>query len=177
MAQTLALHSVQTVGRSIVRSWGTRARLHASQYLWVLSMFGLLAALQADRVGLFLVPPFGATLTLLLMLPEAPVAQPWAVVAGSVLGAGVGTLLSFAARGPLMAIAAAVLAFAVINLLHAYHPPGIALAMYPLLLHTSPWFPLSVVLPFTVAAAGSAALLCRWVSSWPAYPKPLDPGL
>ena len=175
MAQTSALDSRQSAVRAILRSWGTCAELHAAQYVWVLSMFGLLAALEANRVGLFLVPPFGATLTLLLMLPDAPVAQPWAVVAGSVAGAGVGTLLSFAAHGPLMAIAAAVLAFAIINLVHAYHPPGVALAMYPLLLHTSPWFPLAVVLPFTVAATGSAALLSRWAARWPAYPRPLHP--
>jgi hypothetical protein len=38
------------------------------------------------------------------------------------------------------------------------NPPGVALAMYPLLLHPGHWFPLSVVLPFTVIATGSAAL-------------------
>lgn len=34
-------------------------------------------------------------------------------------------------------------------------------------------FPLLVVLPFTLVAAGSAALLSKLVDSWPAYPKPL----
>ncbi len=136
-------------------------------------MFGVLAGLEHNRIGLFLVPPFGATLTLLLMLPEASVAQPWAVVTGSVVGAGTGTLLSLFARGSAMAIAAAVLAFAAMNLMRAYHPPGVALAMYPLLLHPGRWFPLAVVLPFALAAAGSAALLSRLVRTWPAYPRPL----
>jgi hypothetical protein len=40
-----------------------------------------------------------------------------------------------------MAILAAVLAFGIINLIHAYHPPGVALAMYPLLLHRAIGFP------------------------------------
>jgi CBS-domain-containing membrane protein len=75
-----------------------------------------------------------------------------------------------------MAIVAAVLAFGVINLIHAYHPPGVALAMFPVLLHTGHWFPLVVVLPFTVIAAGSAALLSRLVGEWPTYPKPLRNG-
>jgi CBS-domain-containing membrane protein len=136
-------------------------------------MFGVLAALEDIRIGLFLIPPFGATLTILIDLPQAPVAQPYALVAGSVVGASVGTLLSLFSRGSLMAILAAVLAFGIINLIHAYHPPGVALAMYPLLLHPGHWFPLSVVLPFTVIAAGSAALLSRLVRKWPAYPKPL----
>ena len=60
-----------------------------------------------------------------------------------------------------MAILAAVLAFGIINLIHAYHPPGVALAMYPLLLQPGHWFPLSVVLPFTVIAT-SATLLRDW---------------
>jgi CBS domain-containing membrane protein len=72
-----------------------------------------------------------------------------------------------------MAIAAAVLAFGIINLIRAYHPPGVALAMYPLLLHPGHWFPLVVVFPFAVIAAGSATLLSRLVGKWPAYPKPL----
>lgn len=157
----------------IVGTWGTKSGLNIAEYLWVVSMFGVLAGLEDIRIGLFLIPPFGATLSVLIDLPEAPVAQPYAVVAGSVVGASVGTLLSLFSHGSLMAIFAAVLAFGIINLIHAYHPPGVALAMYPLLLHLGHWFPLSVVLPFTVIAAGSAALLSRLVRKWPAYPKPL----
>lgn len=139
-------------------------------------MFALLAGLEHNRIGLFLVPPFGATLTILLVLPEASVAQPYAVVAGSIVGAAVGTLLSLFAHGSLMAIVAAVLAFGIINLIRAFHPPGVALAMCPLLLQTGHWFPLAVVLPFVVIAAGSAALLSRLVGKWPAYPRPLMDG-
>lgn len=157
----------------IVRSWGTTSRFHVAQYLWVLFMFCVLAGLEHNRLGLFLVPPFGATLTLLLVLPEASVAQPYAVIAGSVTGAALGTMLSLLARGTAMAIVAAVLAFGFISVLRAYHPPGVALAMYPLLLQPGHWFALAVVLPFTVAAVASASLLSRWVSGWPAYPKPL----
>ena len=85
---------------------------------------GVLAVLEHDRIGLYLIPPFGATLTVLLDLPEAPVAQPYALIAGSVVGASMGTLLSLFSRGSLMATVAAVLTFGVINLIRAYHPPG-----------------------------------------------------
>jgi CBS-domain-containing membrane protein len=54
-------------------------------------MFGVLAALEANRIGVFLVPPFGATLTILMLLPDAPVAQPYDLIVGSVCGAAVGT--------------------------------------------------------------------------------------
>jgi len=159
----------------MIRHWGTRSRLHIAQYVWILSMLGVLAVLEDHHVGLYLIPPFGATLTILLGLPEAPVAQPYALVTGSVVGASVGTLLSLFSRGALMAIVAAVVAFGIVNLIHAYHPPGVALAMYPLLLHPGHWFPVIVVLPFTVIAAGSAMLLSRLVEGWPAYPDPLFP--
>jgi len=139
-------------------------------------MFAVLAGLEDNRIGLFLIPPFGATLTILLSLPEASVAQPYAVVAGSVVGAAVETLLSLFSRGSAMAVLAAVLAFGAVNLIRAYHPPGVALAMYLVLLHPGRWFPLAVVLPFTLFAAGSAALLSRLVARWPAYPKPLRGG-
>lgn len=155
----------------IIGRWGTRSRLNIAEYAWFLSMFGVLALLEHDRIGLFLIPPFGATLTILINLPEAPVAQPYALVVGSIVGASIGTLLSLFARGGLMAIFAAVSAFTIINLIHAYHPPGVALAMFPLLLHTGHWFPLTVVLPFTIAAVGSASVLSRIVERWPAYPS------
>ena len=157
----------------IFRCWGTKSRLNIVGYLWLLLMFGVLAVLEHDRIGLYLIPPFGATLTVLLDLPEAPVAQPYALIAGSVVGASVGTLLSLFSHGSVVAILAAVAAFGIINVIHAFHPPGVALAMYPLLLHPGHWFPLTVVLPFTVIAAGSAAVLSRSVREWPAYPKPL----
>jgi CBS domain-containing membrane protein len=157
----------------MVRCWGTKSRLNSTEYLWFLSMFGILAILEDNRIGLYLIPPFGATLTILLDLSEAAVAQPYALVVGSVVGASVGTLLSLFSHGAVMAIVAAIVAFGIVNLIHAYHPPGVALAMYPLLLHPGHWFPLTVVLPFTVIAAGSATLLSSLVETWPTYPLPL----
>lgn len=136
-------------------------------------MFAWLAWLETSRIGLYLVPPFGATLSILLLLPESPIAQPYALIAGSVAGAAVGTAASLVFNGLAAAAGAAVVAFGVISVIRAYHPPGVALAIYPILLHPSHWFPLSVVLPFTVVAVCSAALLSRRVRAWPPYPKPL----
>ena len=74
---------------TVVRCWGTRSTLRLTGYVWVAGMFGVLALLEANRIGVFLVPPFGATLTILMLLPDAPVAQPYAVIAGSICGAAV----------------------------------------------------------------------------------------
>jgi hypothetical protein len=56
----------------IVRSWGTKSRLNIAEYLWILSMFGVLAGLEDSRIGLFLIPPFGATLTILIDSSRGP---------------------------------------------------------------------------------------------------------
>ena len=158
---------------TVVRCWGTRPTLRLSGYLWVAAMFGVLAALEANRIGVFLVPPFAATLTILMLLPETPVAQPYALIVGSVCGAAVGTGVSFLGSGLGMAVLAMIAAFIVISLIHAYHPPGVALASIPVLLHPGHWFPLLVVLPFTAAAVVSAAAMSKWLRGWPVYPKSL----
>ena len=137
-------------------------------------MFGVLAFLEFNKIGLYLVPPFGATLYILVLLSDAPIAQPYALIVGSVVGASIGTLLSLFATGLGMAVLAAIIACLVISLMHAFHPPAVALAMYPLLFHPGNWFPLVVVLPFTVIAVCSAAILSRLIDEWPAYPKPLQ---
>jgi CBS-domain-containing membrane protein len=162
-----------TLGK-VIRSWGTKPKLFIPGYLWALSLFGVLAFLEFDRVGLYLVPPFGATLCILLLLPDAPVAQPFALIVGSVVGASIGTLLSLFARDLGMAVVAAIVACLVISVLRAFHPPAVALSLYTVLLHPGNWFPLVVVLPFTVIAVCSAALLSRLVDKWPTYPKPLQ---
>lgn len=159
---------------TIVRCWGTRPSLHAIGYLWVAAMFVVLALLEANRIGVFLVPPFGATLTILMLLPDAAVAQPYALIAGSVCGAAVGTGISFFGSGIALSVLAMIVAFLVISLIHAYHPPGVALASIPVLLHPGHWFPVAVVLPFTVLAVISAAAMSKWLHGWPEYPKSLS---
>ena len=81
------------------------------------------------------------TLTILMLLPDAPVAQPYALIVGSVCGAAVGTGVSLFGSGLGMAVLAMIASFVLISLIHAYHPPGVALASIPVLLHPGHWFP------------------------------------
>jgi CBS domain-containing membrane protein len=135
-------------------------------------LLGLMAWLDDRHAGILLVPPFAASLSILLNLSDVPIAQPVAMVAGSTLGATLGTVLALTlGGGPLVAALGAVAALVVLVALRIYHPPGVALAMYPALLHPGLWFPLAVVLPFTLAAVGSMALLSRVVPGWPPYPQ------
>lgn len=158
--------------RDQVALWRTPYRLLLPGVAWMALLLALLAWLDG-RQGVFLVPPFAASLSILLNLSDVPIAQPTAIVAGSTLGAALGTVLAMAlGASPWVAALGAVLSIAVLIALRIYHPPGIALAMYPALLHPGTWFAVAVVLPFTLVAVGSMALLSRAVPGWPRYPAP-----
>jgi CBS-domain-containing membrane protein len=155
----------------ILRHWGTLQRPTVPGCLWMAVLLSALASLDG---GIFLVPPFAATMSILLYLLSVSIAQPFAVVFGSVLGAAIGTVLSmFLGFGPGVAIVASLTALIALPLLRVFHPPGVALAMFPALLHPGPWFAVEVVLPFTLAAVISSAVMSRLLSSWPRYPAPL----
>lgn len=157
----------------IIDSWGTKVRFSVPAYLWFLLMLILLTVLDEKHLGFFLMPPFFATLSMLHLLPDDAISQPYAVIVGSVAGASVGTFFTLFGRGPTIAAMAAAAAFVTIHLLRAYHPPAVALALYPALFHPKATFPIYIVLPFTMLAVGSAAWFSRLSPNWPKYPLPL----
>jgi CBS-domain-containing membrane protein len=160
--------------------WRSERRASLPNALWFVSLLAVMAGLDylsGDRIlsrCIWLVPPFAATLSILLLLPASPIAQPLPVVIGSTVGAGIGSIAAMAVHGPIFAVVAAALALLVLSALRTYHPPGVALSMYPLLLYPGHLFAIEVVLPFTLVAVGSSALLSRYVASWPRYPLPLE---
>ncbi len=138
------------------------ARPTALGCIWMAVLLGALAWLNLQRGEIFLVPPFAATTSVLLFLPEVPIARPFAVVVGSTFGTAIGTVLSLLLGfGPAVAVLAALLAVIALPLLCAFHPPGVALAMYAPLLHPTLWFSIQVVLPFTLLLVISAAAISR----------------
>jgi len=111
--------------------------------------------------------------TILVHQPNVPIAQPIAVVFGSVFGAAIGTVFSvLLGLGPGTALLAALTAMIILPLLRVFHPPAVALAMCPALLHSGTWFAIQVVLPFTLSAVISRAVLSRLIRNWPRYPAP-----
>ena len=154
--------------------WGAALSPNLWTALWIAVMLGILAWLDRSEQAAFLIPPFAATLTIIAYLPEVAIAQPLAVVCGSVAGAAIGTGLSLLLGfGPDVAVAAALSAMVALPLLRIFHPPGVALAMYPALLHPGALFPLVVVLPFALVAVISASVLSRLMPRFPRYPRPL----
>ena len=157
----------------MLKSWCTLHRPDMLGCLWMAVLLGSLTWLDFRDGGLFLIPPFAATLTILVYQPNVSIAQPIAVVSGSLLGAAIGTVLSvLVGFGPDVALLAELAAMIMLPFLRVFHPPAVALAMCPALLHCGAWFAILVVLPFTLAAVTSCAVLSRLVSSWPRYPAP-----
>lgn len=159
--------------------WRSENRVSAAMVTWFVLMLGVMAGLgyvsgvRFFKDVIWLLPPFAAISSILLLLPASSIAQPIPVIVGSTLGAAMGTTASMAVHGPVYAVAAAVGTLLVLSTLRIYHPPGVSLSMYPLLLHPGVLFPLVVVFPFTLIAVTSAACLSREIGSWPAYPRPL----
>ena len=67
---------------------------------------------------------------------------------------------------------AAIVALITLHVARVYHPPGVALTMYGPLLHPDLWFPVEVVMPFTLCAVISATMMSRLLPGWPQHPSP-----
>lgn len=78
----------------------------------------------------WLIAPIGASAVLVFMLPASPLAQPWPVLAGSMMSAVIGLAIGYAVPDPPMAAALAVAAaIAGMSAARCLHPPGGACAM------------------------------------------------
>jgi CBS domain-containing membrane protein len=76
------------------------------------------------------IAPMGATAVLLFFLPASPMAQPWPVAAGNLVGAavGVGFMQIFGASG-LVAAGAVAATCLLMMALRCLNPPGVAVAL------------------------------------------------
>lgn len=87
-----------------------------------------LAPVLGESTGLSLPPllaPMGATAVLVFAVPASPLAQPWPVIGGNVIGATVGSAVAHVMPDPAIAAGLAVaLAIVVMSLARCLHPPG-----------------------------------------------------
>ena len=120
------------------------------QVVWVeriRSVFGALIGLMlvltiakylGDLGGLdeWLMASLGASALLVFALPQSPMAQPWAVIAGNTLSALVGISIIHLVNEPLLAMPlAASLSILGMFILRCLHPPAAAVAMIVVLGH------------------------------------------
>jgi len=120
-------------------AWGERLR----------SVFGafaglLLVVIVAKFLGEFsgvdewLMASLGASALIVFALPQSPMAQPWAVIAGNTLSALIGiTTLHFLDQSLLAIPIAASLSILGMFMLRCLHPPAAAVALIAVLSHVS----------------------------------------
>ncbi|MBU3589062.1 HPP family protein [Polynucleobacter sp. 80A-SIGWE] len=84
----------------------------------------------------WLMASLGASALLVFALPQSPMAQPWAVIAGNTLSALVGITVIHLSNGPLLAMPLATsLSILGMFILRCLHPPAAAVAMIVVLGH------------------------------------------
>ncbi|MCY0893168.1 MAG: HPP family protein [Acidibacillus sp.] len=154
-------------------TWLSHEQPSIVQVVWFLVILCILAWLSGNTDWIWLTPPFGATLTILMLLPEASIAQPFPVIIGSTVGAGIGEVILLIGHGPYYAVLAAIITLILLSLLRIFHPPAVALSMFTVLLHTNIWFPIAVVLPLEVIAVVSRWCLSICFVHMSTYPLPL----
>ncbi|MBD0270158.1 MAG: HPP family protein [Cyanobacteria bacterium Co-bin8] len=115
--------------------------------------------------------PFGATAVLVFGVPDSPFAQPRNVIGGNVMGAiiSVALVALFGTEPWVMALAVAT-TIKVMQLTHAVHPPGGAVALVGVMSGASPGFVLAPVLVGSVLLVLFTAAFGCWIPGRP-YPK------
>ena len=117
-------------------------------------------ALSPDAwLGVYLIPPLGASSVLLFAAPNSPLAQPWPTILGSTVAALTATIVCWFVRDPLVRVPMAVgLAIVVMALCRATHPPGGAIAM-SVAVGVGPSADLGLGFALLPVAAGTAILV------------------
>lgn len=122
----------------------------------------------------WLMASLGASALLVFALPQSPMSQPWAVIAGNTLSALVGITVLHQVSGPLLAMPlAASLAILGMFILRCLHPPAAAVALIVVLGHVTHYryafFPVMVDSILLVLVGGTYSNLTG--KTYPNRPK------
>ena len=118
-------------------SWRERLRSVIGAFVGLLLVLAL-AKYLGELSGLdeWLMASLGASALLVFALPQSPMAQPWAVIAGNTLSALVGISVIHVISEPLIAMPlAASLSILGMFILRCLHPPAAAVALIVVLGH------------------------------------------
>ena len=118
-------------------SWRERLRSVIGAFVGLLLVLAL-AKYLGELSGLdeWLMASLGASALLVFALPQSPMAQPWAVIAGNTLSALVGISVIHVISEPLIAMSlAASLSILGMFILRCLHPPAAAVALIVVLGH------------------------------------------
>ncbi len=112
-------------------SHAERLRSGAGALLGIL-ITGLMTAFLLDMptTAAWLIAPMGASAVLLFAVPASPLAQPWSILGGNLVAAGIGVSCARFIDPPVLAAAAAIFfSIGAMFALHCLHPPSGAVAL------------------------------------------------
>lgn len=111
--------------------WAERLRAVIGAFLGLLLVLTFAKYLgELNGVDEWLMASLGASALLVFALPQSPMAQPWAVIAGNTLSASVGIAINHVISQPLIAMStAAMLSIMGMFILRCLHPPAAAVAL------------------------------------------------
>lgn len=112
-------------------TWVERLRSVSGAFIGLMLVFTM-ARFLGELSGLseWLMASLGASALLVFALPQSPMAQPWAVIAGNTLSALIGITCFHLLSEPLLALPAAVaLSILGMFILRCLHPPAAAVAL------------------------------------------------
>jgi len=116
-------------------SWPERLRSVFGAFIG-LALVLITAQYLKELTGIneWLIASLGASALLVFALPQSPMAQPWAVIAGNTLSALVGITINHTITEPLFALPlAAALSILGMFILRCLHPPAAAVALIAVL--------------------------------------------
>ena len=125
--------SLRPKSLAIPRTEMLRATLGATLGVLITSSLSLYFANYAEAHH-WLVASLGASALLIFLVPTSPLAQPWNILAGNMVGALTGITCAILMPHPIASISVAVCASMLLMLaLRSVHPPSIAMAVFPAL--------------------------------------------
>ena len=116
-------------------AWVERLRSVFGAFLGLLIVLVIAKYLgELNSIGEWLMASLGASALLVFALPQSPMAQPWAVIAGNSFSALIGIGCAIVIQAPLLALpAAASLSILLMFMLRCLHPPAAAVALIAVL--------------------------------------------
>ena len=155
--------------------WGERIRTVLGAFIGLMLVLTIAKFLgELGGIDEWLMASLGASALLVFALPQSPLAQPWAVIAGNTLSALVGISCANLIPFPIWAMAiAASISILGMFMLRCLHPPAAAVALIAVLGHVLHYrysiFPVMVDSILLVAAGGIYANLTG--KNYPNHPK------
>lgn len=155
--------------------WGERIRTVLGAFIGLMLVLTIAKFLgEIGGIDEWLMASLGASALLVFALPQSPLAQPWAVIAGNTLSALVGISCANLIPFPIWAMAiAASISILGMFMLRCLHPPAAAVALIAVLGHVLHYrysiFPVMVDSILLVVAGGIYAKLTG--KNYPNHPK------